>query len=126
MLKTKPSLWIDLTVESAEEIRDFYANVVGWESEPFDMDGYDDYVMKENKDAVAGICHARGVNEGIPSVWIPYFQVQSMEKSIKSCKERGGVVVCPVRSMGPDKSYAVIRDPSGAVCAVWTDQVTDF
>ena len=29
--------WIDLTVESAPQIRDFYASVVGWKAEDTDM-----------------------------------------------------------------------------------------
>ena len=122
MQETRPPLWIDLTVDHAEEIRDFYVNVAGWQPEPVDMGGYEDYAMNEGKETLAGICHARGVNAGIPPVWIPYFQVKSLEKSLQSCVERGGEVVCTTRSMGPDKSYAVIRDPSGAVCAIWADQ----
>ncbi len=119
MQETNPPLWIDLTVDHAEEIRDFYIKVAGWESEPVDMGGYDDYAMNEGKETFAGICHARGVNAGIPPVWIPYFRVESLEKSLERCRKLGGEVVCPVRSMGADKSYAVIRDPSGAVCAIW-------
>ncbi len=122
MQETKLPLWIDLTVERAAEIRDFYVNVVGWEPEPVDMGGYEDYAMNEGKETVAGICHARGVNVGIPPVWIPYFRVESLERSLQSCVELGGEVVCPARSMGPGKSYAVIRDPSGAACAIWANQ----
>jgi predicted enzyme related to lactoylglutathione lyase len=32
--------WVDLTISNAEEVRDFYAQVVGWRPAPLDMGGY--------------------------------------------------------------------------------------
>lgn len=69
--------WIDMTVENAEGIRDFYKAVVGWGHEDVPMGKYSDYSMTTpDGDAVAGICHARG-------------------------------------------SFCVIRDPAGAVAALY-------
>ena len=118
----EPALWTDLTVDQAESIRDFYADVTGWEPEPVAMDGYEDYMMKEEGEPVAGICHARGMNTGIPPVWIPYFRVHSLEESLQTCTDRGGTVITPARSFSGSKSYAIIRDPSGAVCAIWSEK----
>ncbi len=54
--------WQDLTVKNAEEIRDFYEKVVGWEGKPERMGDYDDYNMMSphSESPVAGICHAKG------------------------------------------------------------------
>ena len=35
--------WMDLTVEKAEDVRDFYAEVIGWTAQGLDMGGYDDW-----------------------------------------------------------------------------------
>ena len=35
--------WTDLTVQNAEEIRDFYEAVAGWKSTPVQMGDYNDY-----------------------------------------------------------------------------------
>lgn len=61
--------WNDLTVDNAEEIRDFYMKVIGWKSQAFSMGDYDDYVMMPAVDdvGIAGICHKKGVNSNIPS-----------------------------------------------------------
>ena len=40
--------WTDLTVEQAEQIRDFYQAVVGWTPEPLSMGTYSDFVMNAN------------------------------------------------------------------------------
>ena len=37
--------WLDLSVEDAAPVRDFYAAVVGWTPEPNAMDGYEDWTM---------------------------------------------------------------------------------
>ena len=38
--------WFDLTVPDAEKVRDFYGQVVGWDSEATDMGDYEDFCMK--------------------------------------------------------------------------------
>jgi len=47
--------WTDLTVSNAEEIRNFYSDVVGWTSDPVDMGGYNDFNMNApaTNDAIA-------------------------------------------------------------------------
>ena len=66
--------WTDLTIEHAENIRDFYKNVVGWKSMDIGMGDYNDFCMlsPEDNQVRTGICHARGVNVGIPPQWIIY------------------------------------------------------
>lgn len=112
--------WCDLTVENADQVRDFYAAVAGWTAEPLDMGGYADYVMKNAAgDAVAGICHARGPNTGIPPVWMVCITVKDLDACVAKCLELGGKVVSGPRSMGGQAKYAAIQDPSGAYAALY-------
>lgn len=112
--------WCDLTVPGADTVRDFYRDVVGWTTTEIDMGGYADYVMNQPADAAAttGVCWARGVNAGLPPVWLVYFVVASLDKSIAEVKKRGGTVLREPSSAGSG-SMAVIRDPAGAVCALY-------
>jgi len=66
--------WVDLTVRKAEPVRRFYEATVGWRAEPVDMGGSSDYTMSPpgNRGPVAVVCHKRGVNAGLPSVWMIY------------------------------------------------------
>lgn len=43
MEKTGKIFWHDLTVENAEQVKDFYCNVVGWTFETVNQGEYDDY-----------------------------------------------------------------------------------
>ena len=115
--------WIDLTVDDAIAVRDFYREVVGWQSESVDMGGYSDFNMMspETGESVAGICHARGSNATLPPYWLIYVVVPDVDESISRCKDLGGEVVLEPRSMGGDR-YGVIRDPAGAVCALYQER----
>lgn len=112
--------WIDLTVPNADEIRDFYKSVAGWQAEGVSMGEYNDFNMKADSEGnpVAGICHARGSNADFPPQWLIYINVDDLSVSLESCKEKGGEVVAGPFEMGESR-YAVIRDPAGAVCALF-------
>lgn len=114
-------LWRDLTVPDAERVRDFYSAVVGWKSEPVDMGGYSDYSMAPpgGGEAVAGVCHARGPNADIPAQWLMYVHVPDVDAAAAEAEKQGGEVVVAPRSMGGGR-FCVIRDPAGAVCALFT------
>ena len=111
--------WQDLTVDNAEVVRDFYSEVVGWQTVPLDMGGYDDYVMlsPDGEAGVAGVCHARGVNANIPPQWLVYINVEDLDASVKSVLALGGEIVDGPREMGEGR-FCVIRDLAGAVCGL--------
>lgn len=113
--------WMDLTVENADSVRDFYREVVGWTFSGLDMGGYSDYCMNEPETgkSVAGVCHARGVNADLPPVWLIYVNVEDMEQSIVRCLELGGKLIAGPKEMGGHGRYAVIRDPAGAPIALF-------
>lgn len=112
--------WFDLTVPDAVGVSDFYTAVVGWEREDVDMGGYADFNMKSvDGTPRAGVCHARGGNEGIPPAWMIYINVDDLDKSLAACGAGGGEQLGGIRSMGEAGRYAFIRDPAGAVCALF-------
>ncbi len=80
--------WRDLTVPNAEAVRDFYAQAVGWKPSPVSMGEYDDYNMESphSGEAMAGVCHARGVNAKLPPQWLIYVVVQNVEQSVAGAR----------------------------------------
>ncbi|GMU51576.1 MAG: hypothetical protein AMXMBFR33_07220 [Candidatus Xenobia bacterium] len=112
--------WLDITVEDATTLRDFYAEVVGWKAEGLSMGDYDDYVMQDPQgQGVAGICHARGSNAELPPMWIPYFVVSDLDQSLEAARRRGGELIGGVRGAAGQDRFAVVRDPAGAVAALY-------
>ena len=113
--------WIDLTVEDAPRIRDFYASVTGWLHSPVSMGDYDDFNMSSpgSNEPKAGICHARGGNAGLPPQWLIYITVADVDGSAARCEELGGSILLAPKDMGKMGRYCVIRDPAGAVAALF-------
>ena len=111
--------WCDLTVSDAKAVADFYAAVTGWTPRGLSMGRYEDYEMlSPDGDCAAGICNARGDNAGLPTQWLVYITVADVDAAASRCREAGGVVVHGPRAMGGGR-FAVIRDPAGAVAALW-------
>ena len=112
--------WLDLTVADASATRDFYRQVVGWSVQDVEMgdasDRYADYVMLgEDGNPAAGVCHARGVNVGLPPVWMLYLPVGDLAESLRRVAEGGGQVLKTTKGSDGKVTCAVIQDPVG-VC----------
>jgi predicted enzyme related to lactoylglutathione lyase len=122
---TKPQVgtvgWMDLTVENAQDVRDFYGEVVGWSASDVDMGGYSDFCMNTpgSGTTVAGICHARGTNAGLPAQWLMYITVEDLDASVARVEALGGKVIAGPRDMGAQGRYCIIEDPAGAVAALY-------
>ncbi|MFT7471703.1 MAG: putative enzyme related to lactoylglutathione lyase [Kiritimatiellia bacterium] len=114
--------WMDLTVDDASHVRNFYTSVVGWSSSEVDMGSYSDFNINlpDTQDTIAGVCHARGSNANIPSQWLIYVRVESVADSAEKCKKLGGKVLDGPRRMG-GSNFCVIKDPAGAVMALLSD-----
>lgn len=121
MMKPGTVSWFDLTVPDADPVRDFYREVVGWSTSNIDMGGYNDYCMipPEAEAPVAGICHARGGNAGLPPQWLIYINVVDLDASVAKCLERGGTVIAGPKAAGEQGRYCIIRDPAGAHAGLW-------
>lgn len=115
--------WLDLTIPDASATRDFYHEVVGWSPQDVEMtadeERYADYNMlaADGKPA-AGVCHARGVNAGLPPVWMLYLPVGSLDESIDRVEAEGGKVLRRMRGGDGKDVYAAIQDPAGACVAL--------
>ncbi len=111
--------WLDLTVSDASATRDFYRQVVGWSVQDVDMEDagerYADYnMLGDDGNPAAGICHARGVNLGLPPIWMIYLPVGDLAESLRRVREGGGKII--KETTGADGGYAsaVVEDPVGA------------
>jgi predicted enzyme related to lactoylglutathione lyase len=115
--------WLDLTIPDADATRDFYRQVVGWSVQNVEMeDGgerYADYnMLREDGSPAAGVCHARGVNVGLPPVWMIYLPVGDLAESLRRVPEEGGKVIKTMRGADGRYVYAAVQDPVGACLAL--------
>lgn len=119
------SLWCDLTTENADELAQYYSQVMGWKSEAVSMGDYQDYVMmKPDGTPVGGICHKRGCNEQAPKGWIPYFTVANLDDALSASLGLGGKKVGDIRHYGDDR-FCIVTDPAGVSCGLYESNKAD-
>jgi predicted enzyme related to lactoylglutathione lyase len=57
----------------------------------------------------------------LPAQWLLYFKVADQQSSISSVVQLGGTVITPVKNLSSTSHFAIIKDPAGAVCAIYAD-----
>ncbi len=115
--------WLDLTVSDASATRDFYRQVVGWSVQDVEMvdasERYADYnMLGDDGSPAAGVCHARGVNLGLPPIWMIYLPVGDLAESLRRVREGGGKIIKATRGTDGEYAYAAVQDPVGACLAL--------
>jgi len=115
--------WLDLTVSDASATRDFYRRVVGWSAQDVEMEDagehYADYnLIGEDGNLAAGVRHARGVNTGLPAIWMISLPVGDLDESLRRVQEGEGKVIKMTHGIDGETTRAVIQDPVGACLAL--------
>jgi len=115
--------WLDLTVSDASATRDFYRQVVDWSVQDVEMEDasgrYADYNMVgADGNPAAGVRHARGVNLGLPPIWMIYLPVGDLAESVRRVREEGGEIIKTTRGNDGKYACAVVQDLVGAYLAL--------
>lgn len=127
-------LWTDLTVDNAEDVRAFYQDVIGWDSEAVKMEDRTDFSMTTYDErpsvsdkaphVITGICNRVGELADFPPQWIIYFGVANLDESLAAVEKHKGKKVTKVAAMGKSR-YCVVQDPAGAVCGLFENNPQD-
>jgi predicted enzyme related to lactoylglutathione lyase len=108
-----PFVWFDLGTKDAEASRSFYEELLGWDvSDPVAGDG--GVRAHESEQPWASVVPDGGENIG----WFPYIQIEDLETATEKARELGASVLQPA-TKGPAGTFTPIRDPAGAVFALF-------
>jgi predicted enzyme related to lactoylglutathione lyase len=109
-------VWNELASPDVEASAEFYRQLLGWEAE-VDATGY--ATLRAGGAPNGGIRPLQG--EESPS-WLVYFSTASCEEAVAHVRESGGGVIA-----GPLEAtvgrIAVVRDPQGAILALYEGDV---
>ena len=113
--------WNELHTGDVDAALEFHTALFGWNGEEMDTHGGPRYVIiRVGERSNGGVMDAQG---GEPANWLPYFTVESRDRSAERAKELGANELARM-DMAQGK-FAALTDPQGAAFAVFEGEVDD-
>jgi predicted enzyme related to lactoylglutathione lyase len=114
--------WNELATPDPEAAAAFYGALFGWSIAPL-ADSPMPYLWATNGEAdAAGL---REPTPGEPNHWLVYLGTDDIVATADRAKELGGDPFAGVHTLGEDLSIAPVRDPQGAVFALYQGRFDD-
>lgn len=114
--------WNELQTTDIDAAADFYRNLFGWSTQPFEQSP-DPYLVIQNQGRGNG--GIRPVTPpGTPPYWLVYFATADIEQGLATVEELGGAKLAGPIDIGI-ATIGVVRDPQGAVFALYAGQLED-
>jgi predicted enzyme related to lactoylglutathione lyase len=113
--------WVDLATSDADAAKRFYMDLFGWEMEDADVDVGVYTECRLDGDAVCGLFQLSEEMRaaGVPPSWTSYVTVAGADAAVAQASEAGAEIVNDAFDVMDVGRMAVIKDPQGAVFAVW-------
>lgn len=110
----QPFFWYDLMTSDPDAAVKFYAAVVGWTSQRFEMAPTSNYtVLNVGERGVGGVMALQ--QQDMPPAWIGYIYTPDIDAACKSLEKTGGKIHRPPTEIPTVGRFAVVSDPQGAM-----------
>src|SRR5262249_60099099 len=111
---------IELSTDNPGKAKEFYGKLFSWKFEEMPMPGGDSYTMIRPGDGPGGGMMKKP-NAQIPTAWLTYVMVESVEDTVATARKLGGKILMdktPIPNMG---AFAVLADPTGGTIGVYEE-----
>lgn len=112
--------WSELTTRDPQHSVEFYGAVFGWTANILTNVGVENYIeFHLGGKGIAGMMPMTGDSwpDDMPNHWMVYFAVDNCDTTVARVEELGGSVMVPPTDVPPG-TFAVVKDPQGAVFSV--------
>jgi len=113
--------WSELTTRDTKAAEAFYTRLFGWtatHSAPGAGMAYTEFSTQAQ--SLAGMMAMPAqMPPGVAPYWMPYFQVTDCDASAAKAGELGATVIVPPRDIPSTGRFAILKDPQGAMFAVF-------
>ena len=112
--------WCDLMSDDVGGARDFYVEVLGWDTEVVDVGQGPYTVFKSGDVPVAGLMAKppEGPGAGAPTSWTSYVTVDDVDQRVARVAGAGGTVLVAPMDIPTVGRMAIIQDPTGGVIGI--------
>jgi len=114
--------WIECGTSDNEAAKNFYTQLFGWDTVDNPMGDQGVYtILKRHGKDVGGLYKMMPdmVAQGIPPHWLSYVAVTNADATAEKAKAEGAEVMNGPFDVATMGRMAVIKDPTGAVFAIW-------
>ena len=114
--------WTDLSTPDPEAAVAFYGALLGWEGEEMPAGPDATYwMLRVDGRYVSGMSAMpeEQLAAGAPPAWLSYVSVEDADATAARVGELGGAVMLPPFDVLDAGRMALVRDPQGAIFAVW-------
>ncbi len=113
--------WSELTSADPDKSGAFYDQLFGWERKASWVAEMPDYtIFTQGESMLGGLFKAD--QEGMPSAWTFYFNIEDIDASVAKVTELGGSMYTEIMQVPTVGRFAVASDPTGAVFALMQDE----
>lgn len=116
--------WNELHTPDLDAAADFYGQLFGWTVEALPSDEIDYRIIKNAEGHSNGGMSAT-LPPGTPPHWLVYFGAEDADSAAGQVEELGGATLMDPMDLGPGLRIAVVRDPQGAVFALYSGRFDD-
>jgi predicted enzyme related to lactoylglutathione lyase len=112
-------IWFDLAATDIDTQKAFYGDVFGWKFRAIGESG-DQYTLIMNGDRnIAGLFQVKSrEDDKADALWIGLLSVADPNKAVSAAKKAGGSVHTQATTLAQRGTYALLRDPEGALFGV--------
>lgn len=116
--------WNELITSDREAAKEFYAAAFGWEAETRTVaPGFDYTLFKLGGTTVGGMIHLPPDSCPAKPQWLSYVMSVDIETDLAKAKAAGANILKEATEIPNTGTLAILRDPQGAVFALWKCKV---
>jgi predicted enzyme related to lactoylglutathione lyase len=114
-------VWHDLVTKDTNRAGAFYGQLFGWEVREKEMGGATHRLIHAGEDSI-GCFVAQPPDDPMPPHWVAYVHVDDLDAAVGRAKRGGGSAPVPRMAITDQDSFAILKDPLGAVIAAYENR----
>lgn len=114
-------VWYELVTTDPAGAQEFYSDVVGWGTAPFEGAEIPYTMWMKGETPVGGLMEtpAEARQRGVPPHWMGYVAVPDVDATAARAEELGGEIILGPQDIPNVGRFVIIKDPQGAVISAY-------
>ena len=112
-------VWFEYSSKDAPKAQAFYGELFGWKTKEIKAEANPYTMIAIGDDTIGGYWPQAPAGAPQTATWISHLQVESAADSAAKAKSLGGQVLMEPMKVGDFGTFAVVKDPTGAVFSLW-------